>query len=302
MEKHIVKSAQEQAFILGIGLNSTSKKEVLRSVRASLRNWGRKDVPIVPFFITTPNSEILLKAQNNGQLAEIINLSTFAIPDGVGLQQAYRFLELWNPKLKAFRPFVLIPQGLWVGASTFINRKWLNDGLPLIKGREMFKELLSLANAKKWRVAMLGDSQPSATFAKQELEKSHKSVKLYDFEGPVLNDLGDPKTDTEARKEKAVIEKISEIAPHIVFVGFGAPKQEKWVFRHIEELNCGGVMVVGKTLEWVGRTKRLAPVWMGKYGIEWVWRLLTGSTSLKRIINAVIVFPWTVYKYKLLKD
>jgi N-acetylglucosaminyldiphosphoundecaprenol N-acetyl-beta-D-mannosaminyltransferase len=293
--------ARKQAHILGIGLNSTSKKEVLRFVRNFLRSFEKLGDKKPPFFIVTPNPEIILMTQMDQTLSKILNSASLSVPDGIGLAQAYKFLSLPNPRNKLLRLFVLLGQGLYVGTATFLRRGWLERDFKIVKGREVFSSLISLANKKGWRVILLGDRIHSAQQAQSSLEKSYKKIKLYSFDGPNLNKEGIPQTSEDGEIENKVLNEINSIKPHLLFVGFGAPKQEKWVGRRLSKLNIGGAMVVGKTFEWVSGRARLTPKFLGKFGLEWFWRLLTGSTKIKRIWQAVVVFPWKVFIYKLLQ-
>ena len=82
----------------------------------------------------------------------------------------------------------------------------------------------------------------------------------------------------------------------MLFVAFGAPKQEKWVYRNLEQLKCNLVMVVGGSFDYVAGTRKDVPHIVNKAGLEWLWRLLTGSQNIERIFNAVIKFPWLIIK------
>ena len=299
MQSSIVKTAHKQAQIFGVSLTGTSKVEVLRFVRNFLRSFDKLEDTKTPFFIVTPNPEQILMTQEDQTMSKILNSADVSLPDGIGLIHAIRFLSLPNCKIKLFRPFLLLFQGLEVGLATFIARDWLNDGFGVIKGREVFMALIALANKKGWRVALLGDRFHSARLAQSALEVSYKQVRLFSFDGPNVNKEGEVVSGEDVRIEKEAVEGINKVRPHLLFVGFGAPKQEKWVNAHLSDLSVGGVMVVGKSFEWISGHSKLTPEWMGKIGLEWLWRLLTGSTNLRRIWKAVIVFPWKVFVYKL---
>jgi len=75
---------------------------------------------------------------------------------------------------------------------------------------------------------------------------------------------------------------------HLVF-GLGAPKSEVWIDRHRDRLgNCYG-LCVGAGLDFFAGTKRRAPRWMRKSGIEWLWRL---SQEPKRLWYRYTVHAW----------
>lgn len=82
----------------------------------------------------------------------------------------------------------------------------------------------------------------------------------------------------------------------IVFVALGAPQQEKWIWEHREKLLGTKIAVgVGGTFDFISGKISRAPHWMRSVGLEWLWRLYKEpKRRFRRIIRAVIVFPWLV--------
>jgi N-acetylglucosaminyldiphosphoundecaprenol N-acetyl-beta-D-mannosaminyltransferase len=58
-----------------------------------------------------------------------------------------------------------------------------------------------------------------------------------------------------------------------LLLGVGAPRSEIWVDRYRNELGDCYVLSVGAGLEFFAQTKRRAPSWMRRVGLEWLWRL-----------------------------
>jgi N-acetylglucosaminyldiphosphoundecaprenol N-acetyl-beta-D-mannosaminyltransferase len=73
--------------------------------------------------------------------------------------------------------------------------------------------------------------------------------------------------------DDTVIEQIHLAAPDIVWVALGAPKQELWAQRHSASLAPALVVPVGAAFEFHAGTKRRAPEWMQRAGLEWAYRL-----------------------------
>lgn len=278
--------------IFNIGLNSTSVAKVLVFVRARL---GRKR----KFSIVTPNPEIILAAQEDKSLAEAINKANLAIPDGIGLSQAARFLSLPAPKNILLRTFVCLFQGLWVGLGTFLWRSWIREALPTIKGRRLFIELIKLSNKKRWKVFFLGGERGEARGAGEKLRRSFKRVRIAYSQGPMLNADTRPATKADRDIESYALKQINEFKPEILFIGFGAPEQEKWLMKWLQSLDIGGGMVVGGTFRYFSGDAKLPPAWMEEFGLEWFWRLITEPWRLKRILTAFPIFPLKVFFYKL---
>jgi N-acetylglucosaminyldiphosphoundecaprenol N-acetyl-beta-D-mannosaminyltransferase len=91
---------------------------------------------------------------------------------------------------------------------------------------------------------------------------------------------------------------IKEQSPRadIIFVALGAPQQEKWIWEHREKLLGTKIAVgVGGTFDFISGKISRAPHWMRSIGLEWLWRLYKEpKRRFRRIIRAVIVFPWLV--------
>lgn len=74
-------------------------------------------------------------------------------------------------------------------------------------------------------------------------------------------------------EDAAIIARINEAAPHILLVGMGVPKQEKWLWRYRHHLHVPVLWGVGATFEYYARVTPRAPVWMRQCGLEWCFRL-----------------------------
>jgi N-acetylglucosaminyldiphosphoundecaprenol N-acetyl-beta-D-mannosaminyltransferase len=286
--------SRKQAHILKVKVDSTTKERVLRLVRASLEK-GRKGRK---FYIVTPNPEHVLIAQEDKEFRKIINEADLSVPDGVGLAAAKTFLSLPNPDEFVERAITLFVQGMGVGMWVLIDRKRITKEINIVKGRELFIDLIKLANKKYWKVFLLGGEREEAKDAGTSLERNYKKVKISFDSGPLLDTNGMPINKKEKKKEEMLIKKINKQKPHLLFVGMSAPKQEKWLYRNLKKIDVGGAMVVGGTFRYVSGQVKLPPYMISDIGLEWLWRLSSGSQNFDRIIQAVIVFPWTVFKYK----
>ncbi len=292
--------AHKQAQILSIQLSSTSKIRVLRFVRGRLSIFDKNASKRAKFIIVTPNPEIVTKAQKDKELARILNSADLSLPDGIGLAAAHRFMTFRATKWKALRAPVLLVQGFVVGTAVLFADEWLTRDLKIIKGREFFLELMKLANKKDWRVFLLGGEEGAAKKATKNLQKSLKRVVLESAEGPMLDENAIPVSKGDVKIEKDVVRKINKLRPHILFVALGAPKQEKWLDKWMENLDIGGAMVVGGTFDYMAKKTALPPKWMEKLGLEWLWRLMSQPGRAKRIFTAFPLFPLRVYWYRLI--
>jgi N-acetylglucosaminyldiphosphoundecaprenol N-acetyl-beta-D-mannosaminyltransferase len=98
---------------------------------------------------------------------------------------------------------------------------------------------------------------------------------------------------TSDEKTEDAMTRITLFAPEILLVGFGHPKQERWIANNLHQFPSVKIVVgVGGTFDvWAGRIFR-APKWLRALGLEWLWRLMQEPKRFRRIWNAVIVFPY----------
>jgi len=281
--------------IFKIDIISTRRQKVLAFVRMKLKAKGFSK----PFLIFTPNPEIAVLASTDKKFKNVLNSADLLLPDGIGLALAKKFLELPNTNSKILRPFLLFGQGFVVGIATFIKKDWLFASLYPIKGREMFLELLKLANRKRWKVFLLGGGTDVVDKTAEFLRKIFKKVEIMAASGPSLDKNGLPMKKEDERIEKQVIKEINDFKPQLLFVAFGAPKQERWLFKWRAKLKIGGAMAVGGTFDYISGRAKLPPAWIENLGLEWVWRLITQPRRLKRIFTAFPIFPLKVFWYKL---
>lgn len=157
-----------------------------------------------------------------------------------------------------------------------------------IPGQAYFREILRVGAKENLTFYLLGGMPGIAEKAKENLKKIYPNIKIIGVHDGYI----------EGEEEKKVIEEINTLKPNVLFVAMGAPKQEKWIYKHKEELKVDVAAGQGGTFDYeAGRIKR-APKFIQKMGIEWIWRLIRQP---KRIIR-MSVLPVYVIKLLLKKD
>ncbi len=259
-QKSNPKKGRKNAIIMDIALGSTSKQELLKGVASKLRKKEK-------FYIVTPNPEIILLAQNNHLLRSFLNQADFSLPDGVGLVWASRFL--------------------------------LGERLERIPGRVFFLELLNLANERRFKIFLLGSEKKVNQQAVDEVQKLYPNVIVKGLAGPNLDKKAKPCTLRDEKLYYDTLNQINKFKPDLLFVAFGAPKQEFFLADNLNSLNVGGAMVIGGTLDYFVGEMPLPPNWMSRWGLEWFWRLLQRPQRISRILKATVLFPLVVLKEKI---
>jgi N-acetylglucosaminyldiphosphoundecaprenol N-acetyl-beta-D-mannosaminyltransferase len=82
-------------------------------------------------------------------------------------------------------------------------------------------------------------------------------------------------------EDEALVKEINFSGTQILFVGLGCPKQERWMFAHRNRVKP--VMIgVGAGFDFFAGTKKQAPKWMMRIGLEWLFRLFMEPKRLWR--------------------
>lgn len=155
-------------------------------------------------------------------------------------------------------------------------------------GQAYFREVLRRGEQEGLTFYLLGGMPGIPEKTKENLLKIFPKLKIIGIHDGYMDE----------QTEKQVISEINELQPNVLFVATGAPRQEKWIYNHRNELQVDVATGQGGTFDYeAGRIKR-APVWIQKLGIEWLWRL---CLEPKRIIR-MMVLPVYVVKLLFKKD
>lgn len=95
------------------------------------------------------------------------------------------------------------------------------------------------------------------------------------------------------KEEAPVIEKINAAKPDVLFVCLGAPKQEKFMQAHREELQVKLMAGLGGSLDSFAGTVKRAPKWMIDLSLEWLYRLIKEPKRFGRMLR-LPKFLWAV--------
>ncbi|HOW72868.1 MAG TPA: WecB/TagA/CpsF family glycosyltransferase [Phycisphaerae bacterium] len=83
-------------------------------------------------------------------------------------------------------------------------------------------------------------------------------------------------------EDKEIVHRINATLPDIVWVGLGAPKQEKWMLAHHGRIAATAMIGIGAAFDFHSGNVRWAPRWIRKLGIEWAWRLALNPRRMWR--------------------
>jgi len=166
-----------------------------------------------------------------------------------------------------------------VWASRLIGR-----GLPeRVTGADLLPALIALAAERGLTVFLLGGREGVAEAASRRLRATSPQVRIVGAAGPPEAVIDRPE----------VISQINMARPDLLFVGFGAPKQELWLERHRATLDVGVGIGVGGSLDLAAGRLPRAPQWMQRWGLEWLFRLAREPRRLwRRYLVRDPAFVW----------
>lgn len=203
-----------------------------------------------------------------------------------------QFIVLGNTN-KRYMDYINKNYATFDGTVPFKKALKLNPELAnaeILRGSEIVYDFAAYAKENNLRTFYLGGYEDSNKAAVETIRKKYG----IDIEGYSPN--YEPYPVSKDFTEKC-FERLEKFKPDIVFVGFGAPKQEYFIEDNIERLKNIGVKYVvgcGGTFEFVSGKIKRAPSWISKIGLEGVYRLFQefGIARIKRLI-----YSFRFYKY-----
>ena len=215
-----------------------------------------------PEYVVTPNAMHILSLQTDPPFRKIYRQAFLVVPDGVSL--------LWSAK--------------------FLNTP-LNGR---VNGTDLFEQLCAAAAEKGLKVFLLGGREGAADAAREILEARHPDLKIVGTHCPPYG------FESQPAALALINAKIQAANPDLLFVGLGAPKQEKWIAANYQELAVPISVGIGVSFELVANMVSRAPIWMQKTGLEWLFRLIVEPGRLwKRYLIGNPLFVLLVLKQRL---
>lgn len=215
-----------------------------------------------PEYVVTPNAMHILSLTKDADFWEIYRQALLVVPDGVSLLWAAKFLN------------------------TPLNGR--------VNGTDLFEKLCAVASETGLKVFLLGGRPGAASKAQEILKSRHPSLQIVGIHCPPYN------FESQIAELEVINSKIKDARPDLLFVGLGAPKQEKWIAANYQQLGVPISVGIGVSFELVAKMVKRAPIWMQKMGLEWLFRLIVEPKRLwKRYVLGNPLFIWLVLKQRL---
>lgn len=141
-----------------------------------------------------------------------------------------------------------------------------------VTGPDLMKEALARSEQEGWRHYFYGSTQETLDLLREKLQERYPGAQIAGMYSPPFRVL-------TPEEDEAVTAQINAAAPDFVWVGLGAPKQERWMAAHRGQVN--GLMIgVGAAFDYEAGNIQRAPQWMQRHNLEWLYRLLQDPKRL----------------------
>ncbi len=172
------------------------------------------------------------------------------------------------------------------------------DGLPLVWyaravhgatikervcGPELMLRCLDQGRSQEWKHFFLGGKEDTLTDLVSAMQSRFPGVAIVGWHSPPFRPLS-------AEEDEQMVALINECRPDFLWVGLGAPKQEKWIASHLPKINVPVQVGVGAAFDFHSGHVRRAPLWMQKYGLEWLYRMMQDRRLIKRYCSTNPIF------------
>ncbi|WOH49988.1 WecB/TagA/CpsF family glycosyltransferase [Bradyrhizobium sp. sBnM-33] len=153
-------------------------------------------------------------------------------------------------------------------------------------GADLVEPVCAEARKKGLPVFLLGANDLTLKLTARRLSERFKGLQIAGCFAP------GPGFDPYSSEADAAIERIRASGARLCFVALGAPRQELFAARCLDELDGTGVLCIGAALDFIAGTQSRAPSIARRTGLEWAWRMLREPRRLgPRYIKCMTIVP-----------
>jgi N-acetylglucosaminyldiphosphoundecaprenol N-acetyl-beta-D-mannosaminyltransferase len=194
-------------------------------------------------YVALSNVHMVMEAYNNGYFHGALASADLVVPDGMPL--------IWAGRRHGFQ----------------LRRR--------VYGPDLFLEFCQMTARKAYRHFLLGGHPGVPEAVAARLARSCPGIQIAGTCSPPFRAL-------TAAEQSALITQINDSGADVLWVAFGCPKQELWMFENRDRLNVPVIAGVGQAFDLYSGRVRQAPRWTRDHGLEWAYRLLSNPRRLWR--------------------
>lgn len=215
-------------------------------------------------YVVTPNTDIVIKMQDDFELKRICDNADLILTDGQILVKLAKFLG------SPIKERVCMTDFVW--------------------------DVCDLADKKGYKIFLFGGKEHVLKEAANRIKNRYPSLNIVDWFSPPLG--------FENNEEQLTVatERIKKSDADILLVFLGCPKQEKFIYNNKDKYKVPVSITMGGCVDFIAGGVKRAPKWMQDVGLEWFFRFLQEPKRMFRryFIYDVRIFG-LAFKYKLKK-
>ncbi|MEE9326110.1 MAG: WecB/TagA/CpsF family glycosyltransferase [Cocleimonas sp.] len=185
--------------------------------------------------IATINPHSYVTAKTDPDFKKALLTSNFLVPDGSGIVLAAK--QAYKTNIKK------------------------------VSGADLHQYLLEDLNEKGGKCFYMGASKKTLRIIHEKISVDFPNIEVETYSPPFKDNF----TDEENRK---IISQVNLFEPDILFIGMTAPKQEKWLIKHKDDLTFKVAVPIGAVFDfYAGTIARPSTFWISLH-LEWFARLM----------------------------
>ncbi len=200
-------------------------------------------------YVCVTGAHGVIESQTNEKLRDIHNRAGLVVPDGMPL--------VWFCRAVGFKRTTRV------------------------YGPDLMRHLTAISAERGYRQFYYGGNDGVAEMLAEKLQQEHPGLQVAGTHTPPFRSL-------TPEEDDAIVEKINSLQPDILWVGLSTPKQEYWAAAHADRLNVPVIIGVGAAFDFLAGLKIQAPAWMQRFGLEWLFRLVTEPRRLWRRYLSIV--------------
>ena len=153
-----------------------------------------------------------------------------------------------------------------------------------ITGIDIAEYLLKLANENKYSIYLFGAKEEVINTLIAKIKKEYPNINILGYSNGYVKD------------RDIVMQDVLKKKPDICMVALGIPYQEKIIAKYFSKAKKGIFIGVGGSFDVLSGTKKRAPKIFIKLNLEWLYRIVTEPSRLKRFWNSNVKFMFKIKK------
>jgi N-acetylglucosaminyldiphosphoundecaprenol N-acetyl-beta-D-mannosaminyltransferase len=154
------------------------------------------------------------------------------------------------------------------GFPIVVLSRLLGSRIERTTGADLVEPVCREAGRKGLPVFLLGSNEWTLATTARRLSERYRGLEVAGQFAPGSH------FDPYSTEADFAVDSIRASGARLCFVALGAPRQELFAARCLDELDGTGMLCIGAGLDFIAGTQSRAPSITQKIGLEWAWRML----------------------------